>query len=191
MKKKDNIEENIADSSSVDIPLTSDNSVDPKDEIIANKDKEIEELKKKNTELEDKVKYTSAELVNYRKRKDEETSNLLKFANQDLIVDLIPILDNFERALKFDEDKLDDNQKKFLQGFKMLFKNYNDVLKKYGVEEIETLDKDFDPMLHEAMMVGKDETKPNERILECLLKGYTLKGKVIRPAKVSVNNLDE
>jgi len=191
MKKKEELNEEVKQDN-VDIPLSSgESTIDPKDEIIANKDKEIEELKKKNQELDDKVKYTSAELVNYRKRKDEETSNLLKFANQDLIVDLIPILDNFERALKFDEEKLDDNQKKFLQGFKMLYNSYNEVLKKYGVEEIETLDKDFDPMLHEALMVGKDTTKPNERILECLLKGYTLKGKVIRPSKVSVNNLDE
>ena len=189
MKKK---EQEINNEEKIDIPLTSEEgSIDPKDEIIKNKDKEIEELKKKVTELEDKVKYSSAELINYRKRKDEETSNLLKYANQDLIVDLIPILDNFERALKFDEEKLDDNQKKFLQGFKMLYNSYNEVLKKYGVEEIDTLDKDFDPMLHEALMVGKDESKPNERILECLLKGYTLKGKVIRPSKVSVNNLDE
>ena len=57
----------------------------------------------------------------------------MKFANQDLIVDLIPILDNFERALKFDESKLDDNQKKFLQGFKMLYNSYNEVLKKIGM----------------------------------------------------------
>jgi len=189
MKKK---EQEINNEDAINIPLVSEEgSKDINNEIIEAKNKEIEELKKKNTELEEKVKYTSAELVNYRKRKDEETSNLLKFANQDLIVDLIPILDNFERALKFDEDKLDDNQKKFLQGFKMLYNSYNEVLKKYGVEEIETLDKDFDPMLHEALMVGKDESKPNERILECLLKGYTLKGKVIRPSKVSVNNLDE
>ena len=107
-----------------------------------------------------------------------------------MIVDLIPILDNFERALK-GEENLDESQKKFLQGFKLLYNNYNEVLKKYGVEEIETRGKEFDPMLHEAMMVGKDETKTNDIILDCLLKGYTLKGKVIRPSKVMVNSLDE
>ena len=116
---------------------------------------------------------------------------MLKFANQDLIVDLIPILDNFERALKFDESKLDDNQKKFLKGFEMLYNTYMQVLKKYGVEEIEAVGKDFDPMLHEAMTIGKDETKTNDIVLECLLKGYTLHGKVIRPSKVIVNQLDE
>ena len=163
---------------------------DEKDLLIESKDKEIEELKKANAELVEKVKYNQAELVNYRKRKDDEVRDMLKFANQDLIIDLIPILDNFERALK-GEDKLDEASKKFLQGFKLLYNSYNEVLKKYGVEEIETRGKEFDPMLHEAMMVGKDETKTNDIILDCLLKGYTLKGKVIRPSKVMVNSLDE
>ena len=183
MKKENKVEEK-----KTDIPIDSTVS---KDQIIEEKTKEIEELKKQNSELTDKVKYAQAELVNYRKRKDDEVRDMLKFANQDLIVDLIPILDNFERALKFDEDKLDESSKKFLQGFKILYNSFSETLKKYGVEEIETRGKDFDPMLHEAMMVGKDETKTNDIILDCLLKGYTLKGKVIRPSKVMVNSLDE
>jgi len=180
MKKDKKIEENV------ETPVVK----DEKDLLIESKDKEIEELKKANADLIEKVKYNQAELVNYRKRKDDEVRDMLKFANQDLIVDLIPILDNFERALK-GEENLDESQKKFLQGFKLLYNNYNEVLKKYGVEEIETRGKEFDPMLHEAMMVGKDETKTNDIILDCLLKGYTLKGKVIRPSKVMVNSLDE
>ena len=153
--------------------------------------KKIEELETKVKKLEEEVLVAKADLINYRKRKDEEVTNMLKFANQDLIVDLIPILDNFERALKFDESKLDDNHKKFLKGFEMLYNTYMEVLKKYGVEEIEAVGKDFDPMLHEAMTIGKDETKTNDTVLECLLKGYTLHGKVIRPSKVIVNQLDE
>ena len=60
--------------------------------------------------LEEKVKYSQAELINYRKRKDEETENMLKYANKDLIVQLLPIVDNFERAIKLDDDKLDDEE---------------------------------------------------------------------------------
>lgn len=186
MKKEKEVKQ---EEQKINIPI---NSEDSKPEnIIKAKDKEIEELKKKIEELEGKVKYNQAELVNYRKRKDEEVSNMLKFANQDLIVDLIPILDNFERALKFDENKLDENSKKFLQGFKILYQSYQDTLKKYGVEEIETRGKEFDPMIHEAMMISKDETQVNDIILDCLLKGYTLKGKVIRPSKVVVNKIDD
>jgi molecular chaperone GrpE len=182
-KEKDkNIETNQTDESVPHIGITSN---------LEEKQKEIDDLQAKVSDLENKVKYAQAELVNYRKRKDDEVNNMLKFANQDLIVDLLPILDNFDRALKFDENKLDDASKKFLEGFKILYNSYNETLKKYGIEEIETVGKEFDPMLHEALMVNKDETKPNEVVLECLLKGYTLKGKVIRPAKVVVNQLDE
>ncbi len=152
-----------------------------------------DELKKLNDtiiDLSNKLKYSQAELINYRKRKDEETAGLLKFANQDLILDLIPAVDNFERAIKLDDTNLDDALSKFLAGFKMIYSHISDTLKKYGVEEIETVGKEFDPKLHEALMTAHDETKPNDTIVECLLKGYTLKGKVIRAAKVIVNKLD-
>ncbi len=187
MKKEKEIN---TENSSVNIPINSEEA-NNKDKILEEKNKEIEELNKKVNELTEKVKYNQAELVNYRKRKDDEVSNMLKFANQDLIVDLIPILDNFERALKLDESKMDEASKKMLQGFRILYNSYVETLKKYGVEEIETMGKNFDPMLHEALMTGKDETKTNDVILECLLKGYTLKGKVIRPSKVVVNCLDD
>lgn len=152
-----------------------------------------DELKKLNDtiiDLSNKLKYSQAEIINYRKRKDEETAGLLKFSNQDLILDLIPAVDNFERAIKLDDTNLDDALSKFLAGFKMIYSHISDALKKYGVEEIETVGKEFDPNVHEALMTAHDETKPNDTVLECLLKGYTLKGKVIRAAKVIVNKLD-
>ncbi len=152
-----------------------------------------EELKKANEriiELENKVKYNQAELINYRKRKDEEVSNMLKFANQDLILELIQITDNFERAIKLDDTNLNDELSKFLAGFKMIYSHLTETLKKFGVEEIETIGKEFDPNVHEALMTAHDESKPNDVIVDCLSKGYTLKGKVIRAAKVIVNKLD-
>lgn len=151
------------------------------------------ELKRLNDiiiEMDNKIKYHQAELINYRKRKEEETSNMLKFANQDLILELIPIADNFERAIKLDDNNLEDSLSKFLAGFKMLYSHLMDTLKKFGVEEIETVGKVFDPNIHEALMVSCDKEKEDDVVLECLLKGYTLKGKVIRPAKVVVNKLD-
>lgn len=154
------------------------------------KDDELKKLNDIIIEMDNKIKYSQAELINYRKRKDDETANLLKFANQDLILELIPIADNFERAIKLDDANLNDELSKFLAGFKILYSHLMETLKKYGVEEIETVGKEFDPNLHEALMTNKDETKADEIILECLLKGYTLKGKVIRAAKVVVNKLD-
>ena len=150
---------------------------------------EIERLQNMVVELDEKAKYAQAELINYRKRKDEETTNMLKYANQDLVLELIPVLDNFERAIKLaknDDEKLNS----FLDGFKMLYSHIVDTLKQFGVEEIESLGKEFDPNMHLALITDKDETKENDIILEVLLKGYTLKGKMIRPASVKVNKID-
>ena len=145
-------------------------------------------LKNNIQNLEEKLKASHAELINYRKRKDEEVANKLKFANQDLILDILPVLDNFDRAIKL--QKTDDvNLTKFLDGFKMLYTSLNETLKKYGVEEIDCLGKEFDPNLHEAMLVNKDETKADNIVTEVLIKGYILKGRVIRAASVKVNKL--
>ncbi len=151
---------------------------------------ELNKLKQNITDLEGKLKYQQAELINYRKRKDDETANMLKFANKDLILELIPAVDNFERAIKLDDTNLNDELSKFLSGFKIIYSHLTDTLKKFGVEEIKTVGCEFDPTIHEALMTAHDETKPNEQVVECLLKGYTLKGKVIRAAKVIVNKLD-
>lgn len=146
-------------------------------------------LKNNIQNLEEKLKASHAELINYRKRKDEEVSNKLKFANQDIIMDILPVLDNFERAIKLQKND-DTNLSKFLDGFKMLYTSLNETLKKYGVEEIDCLGKEFDPNFHEAMLIDKDETQENNIVLEVLIKGYMLKGRIIRPASVKVNKKD-
>lgn len=146
-------------------------------------------LKNNIQNLEEKLKASHAELINYRKRKDEEVSNKLKYANQDLIMDILPVLDNFERAIKLQKSD-DANLSKFLDGFKMLYNSLNETLKRYGVEEIDCLGKEFNPNFQEAMLIDKDETQENNVVLEVLIKGYILKGRVIRAASVKVNKLD-
>ena len=91
---------------------------DKEKEELKSKIKELEELNKALTE---KVKLAQAELVNYRRRKDEETANMLKYSNQDLILEILPILDNFERAISLDDNDLTDELSKFLAGFKMMY----------------------------------------------------------------------
>ena len=147
----------------------------------------IAELEKLNQELTDKVKLAQAELVNYRRRKDEETANMLKYSNQNLIMEILPILDNFERAIKMDDDNLEDEVSKFLEGTKMIYSQMITVLEKYGVKEIESLGKVFDPKYHQAVMTESVEDKEKEIILEVYQKGYMLKDKVIRPAMVKVS----
>ena len=156
--------------------------------------KEIQELKsqvdkltKSLNESQEKLLRNNAELINFKRRKEEETANFLKYANEDLIMELLPVVDNFERAIKLDDNDLSDELSKFLSGFKMIFGNLNNILDKFEVKEIEALGLEFDPTVHQAVLMESDKSKPAGVILEVLQKGYKYKDKVIRPAMVKVN----
>ena len=142
---------------------------------------------KRIKELEDELLRSKAEFINYRKRLEDEQVRLLKFCNEDLIKETLPILDNFERAIGMDDTNLDDEVSKFLSGFKMIYCNFVNVLKNYGVIEIDGNNKPFDPVYHEAIMTEKRDGVEAGMVLEVLQKGYILKGKVIRPAMVKVS----
>ena len=150
-------------------------------------EEEITTLTETNKSLENQVKLSQAELINYRRRKDEEVANTLKYANQDIITDILPIIDNFERALNVDESKLTEEFKKYLVGFKMMYENLKVILKNYGVEEINRVGEVFDPNLEQALLTDTVEDKEDEVVLEVLQKGYKLKDRVIRPASVKIN----
>ena len=151
------------------------------------KDEELEQLKLENSELNDKVLRSLAELQNYKKRKDEELNRMLKYSDEDLIMDLLPVIDNFERAIKLDDENLDDELSKFLEGFKMIYTSIVQILNKYEVTEIESLNKAFDPTYHQAVLTDNVEGYEDHIILEVLQKGYMYKDKVIRPTMVKVN----
>lgn len=154
------------------------------------KEEELEKLKAENEELIKKIQYAQAELVNYRKRKDEEVTNFKKYCNKDLIMELIPIIDNFERAIKLDDNDLTDELSKFLEGFKMMYASLMEILKKFGVEEISRQGEVFDSNQEEALMTDNLEEYEDDVVTEVLLKGYKLNGKVIRPASVKINKKD-
>lgn len=159
-----------------------DKKKEKKEEVVKLTKEEIETINKKVSDAEDEALRAKAELINYRKRKDEEVERLLKFANEDLIVELLPTLDNFERAIKIESTDL-----KLLDGMKMVYSALVSTLEKYGVKEIEALDKKFDANIHEAVITETKEGVEEDIILEVFQKGYTLKDKVIRPAMVKVN----
>ena len=144
-----------------------------------------------NDELTEKIKYTQAELINYRRRKDEEVEGLLKYANKDIISELLPIVDNFERAISLDDNDLTDELSKFLSGFKMMYSQMNEVFKKFGVSEINRVGEEFDPNLEQALMTDHLEDKKEDEVTEVLLKGYKLKDRVIRPATVKINKIED
>lgn len=154
------------------------------------KDKHLDKLNEAYnmiSELEDKLLREKAELVNYRKRKEEETERLLKYSSEDIAKALLPIVDNFERAINMDDENLNDEVSKFLSGFKMIYCNLISVLEKNGVKAIDGANKPFDPTYHQAIMTeARDGVEP-EMVIEVLQKGYLLKDKVIRPAMVKVS----
>lgn len=154
------------------------------------RDHHLEKLTKAMKELDDlneenlRVK---AELVNYRKRKDEEVTRMLKYANEDLVEELLPVIDNLERAIKLETEDASEEVKKYLAGVKMIYCNAIAALEKYGVKAIDGNNKPFDPTYHQAVMTETREGVEPGMVLDVLQKGYLLKDKVIRPAMVKVS----
>ena len=147
----------------------------------------IEELKDELKKKDQEVLVAKADLINYRKRKDEEVVRMLKFCNEDLIKQILPIMDNFERAIKLDDDNLDDEVSKFLEGFKMIYCNMQNVMGNFEVKQIDVASIPFDPVYHNAIMVEQKEGVEPGMVIEVLQKGYIYKDKVIRPAMVKVS----
>ena len=150
-------------------------------------DDKLEESLKKIKELEEEVLKAKADNINYRKRKDEEVSKMLEFANEDLVKDILPSIDNFERAINLDDENLDDELSKFLAGFKMIYCHLVEVLEQYDVKAIDDRGKEFNPKFHQAVLTEKVEGMEPGMVVEVMQKGYMLKDKVIRPAMVKVS----
>ena len=152
-----------------------------------NEKEEILHLKQEIQTLNDSLLKEKAELINYRKRKEEETMRMLKYANEDLAKEMLVVVDNFERAILMDDDNLEDEVSKFLAGFKMIYCNMVNILEHYGIKAIDGANKAFDPTYHQAVLTEKVEGTEPGMVLEVLQKGYLLKDKVIRPAMVQVS----
>lgn len=150
-------------------------------------DGEVKKLKEENAVLKDKFLRVNAEMQNMRRRMEEEKSNLLKYEGEDLIKRLLPIVDNFERAIGMDDTNLEDEVSKFLSGFKMIYGNLSNTLQGYEVIAMDSLNKPFDPNTMEAVLAEEVEGVEPNIVVDVLQKGYTYKGKVIRHAMVKVS----
>jgi len=154
----------------------------------SNQDLETNELLSQRIKnLEDALLRSQAELLNYRKRKDEETARILKYAEEDILKGFLPILDNFERAIDMDDNNFGDQISKFLEGFRMVYNQTRSLLEKFEVKEIECIGKEFDPSYAQAIQTEKDENLPSGTVLKVYQKGYMYKDKVLRTAMVIVN----
>ena len=152
---------------------------------------EITKLTDENKKLVEKVQLAQAELINYRRRKDEEVSSMLKYANVDLVTEILNVVDNFERAVNHAEKSTNDEVKKYNEGINLIYTNLKSILQKFGVEEINNVGSIFNPNEEQALLTDCVEDKDDEVVLEVLQKGYKYKDKVIRPAMVKVNRKKE
>lgn len=144
-------------------------------------------LQEENKALQDKVLRVTAEMQNMRHRMENEKANLLKYEGEELIKKLLPIVDNFERAINMDDTNLEDEVSKFLSGFKMIYGNLNSALQSCEVEAMDVLNKPFDPNTMEAVLSEEVPGVEPNIVIDVLQKGYIYKGKVIRHAMVKVS----
>lgn len=152
------------------------------DELMEIK-KENETLKIQKEETEDRLKRIAAEFDNYKKRSSKEKETMYGSLMSDVITNLLPVIDNLEKAVS---SKTEDESYK--QGVELVLKQFKDVLAANGVKEIEALGKTFDPELHEAVSLVVDESLGEKEIKEEYRKGYMIGNKVIRHSMVVVAN---
>jgi molecular chaperone GrpE len=135
---------------------------------------------KKVAELEERILRLRADFENYKKRAEKENDTLKESSKAEMVLKLLPIVDEFEIAISHMETSSD---KDFKHGMEIIYSKLSDLLKKEGVEEMESLGQNFDPYKHDAIRQGEGE---EGKITEVVQKGYLLKGKILRHAKVVV-----
>lgn len=147
--------------------------------------KQVENLENILKEKNEEILRRAADLDNYRKRLTKETEDKVRFANQSVVKDFLPVIDNIEMALQHAEEG-----SPLREGIELTIKSFKDVLSRHGVTEINSeIGTIFDPAVHEAIMMDNTAEYENNAITLCVQKGYILNDRVIRPAKVKVNKI--
>lgn len=159
------------------------------EEVLEEEDVEVEkeEVDEVNEEVEDlknQLLRLQADFTNYKRRNEQERTGLVSLGVETIVTDILPIVDNFDRAMEVKEIA----DEGFYEGIAMIKSQLTDVLKKHGVEEIKALGEEFDPNYHYAVqMQDAEEGKEANKIVMVMQKGYMLKEKVIRPSMVIVS----
>jgi molecular chaperone GrpE len=139
------------------------------------------QLAAENADLKDRLLRTLADFDNFRRRAARDRSEYVQFAAMETVRDLIPILDDFRRAVK-----VETADKEYAKGIELIDQRLFETLKKAGLEPIEAAGKPFDPNLHQAVDRVQSEELPDQTVLEEYQSGYNFKGKLLRPAMVKV-----
>lgn len=144
------------------------------------------QLKEKDKMIEDnknRFMRALADLDNYKKRASLEKDDLIRYSNEQLIKELLPAIDGFAKAIEFAKKT---NNEELIKGIALTKKLFEDALSKFGVKEVESAGKPYDPNMHEAILM-KESDKPSGVVIEEMQKGYTMNGRLIRPAMVIVS----
>ena len=149
---------------------------------------EFDALKEKAAKAEeyyDRLLRLQADFDNFKKRLEKEKIEFIKFANEEIIIEILRVLDDFERAVEAGKKKHDFEI--LYKGVEMIWNDMKDFLEKKGLKEIDAKGKPFNPHEHEAMMQEENTEHPENHVIEEFQKGYTLNGRVIRPSRVKVS----
>lgn len=187
--KETDIKEVSKNGNDVSKDNTSVESSSPKED--AKGDKEYDELKEELAKKEaeaaeylDTLKRVQAEMENYRKRMQKEQEQIIQHATQTVILELLPVIDNLERAL--DTGKAENESGKLYEGVELIYSQLKRILERECVEIIDPVNEKFDPMRHEAVMQIESEEHEANTVAQVMQKGYELKGRLLRPAMVVV-----
>lgn len=154
------------------------------EEIINETEQKINQLKLEKEEQYDRMLRLQAEFDNYKRRSQKERAAERKYKSQDLANELLPVLDNFERALQVESN---DATSSIIEGITMVYQQFLAALESQGIEEIKAVGEQFDPNLHHAVMQVEDDEFESNEVVEELQKGYMLADRVLRPSMVKVN----
>lgn len=140
----------------------------------------------KAAKLQQQFVRLQADFANYKKRTAAEKLQISEVVKMDVITNILPVIDNFERALQVPQDKVTDDVKSFIDGYEMIYKQLLGVLEKEGVTKIDAVGKPFDPNYHQAVMRVPSDEYDDDVVVEVLQEGYLLGDKTLRPAMVKV-----
>lgn len=146
-------------------------------------EEEILKLQESLGAEKEKALRIQAEMMNFRRRKEEEVANYKKYANEDILKKMLGIIDNFERALSMETEE----NKEFLNGFRMIYNSILNILNENEVVEIDCLSKEFNPEFHQAVLTEHVDGFEEGYVVDILQKGYMYKDRVLRPAMVKVS----
>jgi molecular chaperone GrpE len=145
---------------------------------------EVEELKNENASLKDQLLRKQAEFENYRRRTERERADVYKRGKKEVLIEMLSVLDNFERAILSVSKTAEEDALKL--GFELIYKQFKDILIRMGIEPVESVGQFFDPHVHEAVTIEQTSEHEANTVIEEFQKGYKLGDQLLRPAQVKV-----